>query len=162
MFVRQFDSYQEALVVSYEEEIAGAAYFSRLADFHDGRANLALSLMADIETITARYLEPLILQCSLVVKSHEQLTLNGRQEAEIQKAVSWHDLVGRMADTYPVFVDEFEGIKLLAPVEDKEIMAVLIAHEVAALAFANAERMGQQYSTDHLHAFIATYKIQSS
>jgi hypothetical protein len=63
-----------------------------------------------------------------------------------------------MATTYPVFVQEFDAIMRLAPEEDRATLEILVAHEVAAVRFAEMESRSDPASMAPLEEFLAAVR----
>ena len=155
--VRVFSDYEAALVVSYEEEISGEAYFARLAEFYSGRQSRALLLLAQIEKCTALAIRPLLDRHRLVAADPAKLRAIGRAEAETHIGDTWQTLVAGMVSKFPDFVEEFEQIERLAPVKDRELIGILKEHELAAIEFARTEAAGAPNSLTPLEAFLADH-----
>jgi dimethylamine/trimethylamine dehydrogenase len=155
--VRVFSDYQAALVVSYEEEISGEAFFARLAEFYSGRQCRALLLLAEIERYTASAIRPLMDRHRLVAAEPAELRAIGREEAETHIGDTWQTLVAGMASKFPDFVEEFEQIERLAPAGDKARIGILKEHELAAIEFARKEAKGAPNSLVPLEAFLASH-----
>jgi hypothetical protein len=153
--VRVFSDYEAALILSYEEEISGEAYFARLAEFYSGRPSQALLLLGEIETCTAAAIRPLLDRHKLVTADPAGLWAIGRAEAEIHNGDTWPTLVAHMVKKFPDYVEEFEQIERLAPAGDQDLIGVLKAHEVAAIEFARKEADGRPDSLAPLEAFLA-------
>ncbi|HUS53147.1 MAG TPA: hypothetical protein VMY41_03975 [Thermohalobaculum sp.] len=152
---RVFSDYPAALVLFYEEEISGEAYFARMADFYPGRQRRALLLLAEIERRTASAMRPLLERHGLAVAGAAGLAAAGRTEAEQQSGATWQKLVAEMASGFPVFVAEFEQLEQLAPASDRSLISVLTRHEVAAIKFAQLEDAGNTESLRPLEEFLA-------
>ena len=153
--VRVFSDYEAALLLSYEEEISGEAYFARLAELYSGRQSQALLLLAKIERCTAFTIRPLMDRHRLVAADPVELRAVGRAEAETHIGDTWQTLVAGMVSKFPDFVEEFEQIERLAPAEDSELIGVLKAHEIAAIEFVRKEAKGAPNSLAPLEAFLA-------
>lgn len=152
---RTFPDYRAALLMSLEEEISGEAFFARLATFHAGRASLALTMLAEVEAATAGAIRPLAERHGLAVAADAGLRSSGEAEADRRRGMSWRELVAEMATTYPVFVQEFEAIEGLAPKDDRKALRILVAHEVAAVRFAEMEMLNDPASLVPLQEFLA-------
>lgn len=154
---RTFTDYRAALVMAVQEEIAGEAYFARLAELHPGRGRQALALLSRVEAATAAATRPLVERHNLALDPPEALRAAGRAEADRDGARPWPDFVAAMAENYPAFTAEFEQIAALAPAEDAALCAVLVDHEVAAVDFARLEAAGDPGSFAPLEAFLARH-----
>lgn len=154
---RTFTDYHAALVMAVQEEIAGEAYFARLAELHPGRGRQALTLLARVEAATAAATRPLVERHGLALDPPSTLRAAGRAEADRDGATPWPDFVAAMAENYPAFTAEFEQIAALAPPEDAALCAILVDHEVAAVDFARLEAVGNADSFAPLEAFLARH-----
>lgn len=154
---RDFASFKDGFRVAYEEEIAGETYFARLAEFQSGRARQALELMARMEVVTARAIEPVLARNGIATASIDQLRKEGRVEADLLAGVSATDLFTTMRDTYDSYVAEFQATMAQAPEADKPAMQVLIDHEIALIDFARAELQGDADSLRPLQDYLARF-----
>lgn len=155
---REFSDYRTALILSYDEEISGEAYFERLATFFAGRSSQALLLLARIERVTAAAIRPLLDRHGFVATDHSRLRADGLAEANRKSGVSWQELVEGMAVDFPAFVEEFEQVERLAPASDRELIRVLTDHEVAGIEFARREVTADPRSLDPLKDFLKAYE----
>lgn len=154
---RAFATFKEGFRVAYEEEIAGETYFARLAEFQTGRAREALELMAKMEVVTARAIEPVLARNGIATAPVDQLRKEGITEADLLANVSATDLFTTMRDTYDAYVTEFEQTLARAPDADKPAMQILIDHEVALIDFARAELQGDAGSLKPLQDYLARF-----
>lgn len=154
---RAFDTFKDGFRVAYEEEISGETYFARLAEFQTGRAREALELMAAMEVVTARAIEPVLARNGILTTPVDQLRQEGRVEAERLAHVSATELFTTMRDTYDAYVAEFEATKAQAPDADRPAMQILIDHEVALIDFARAELQGDADSLQPLQDYLARF-----
>ncbi|TVQ57181.1 MAG: hypothetical protein EA355_05155 [Rhodobacteraceae bacterium] len=152
---RAFTDYDASLRVAWEEEIEGEAYFLRLAEAHDGRAAEALTLLAEIEAVTARALAPALRRRCVPMADLDALRARGRAAAEPLAGMAWPDLAAWMAENFAPFIAEFEALEALGPPEDAEALRVATDHERAAVAFAAAEAAGDPDSFRPLRDFLA-------
>jgi hypothetical protein len=154
---RIFTDYRAALVMAVQEEIAGEAYFARLAEIHSGRASEALRLLAKVEAATATAMRPLVERRRLDLADTATLRSAGRAEADRDGAAPWSEFVRGMVENYPAFTAEFEQMLALAPAEDRALCGVLVDHEVAAVDFARLEAAGDPASFAPLEAFLVRH-----
>jgi hypothetical protein len=152
---RRFATYDDALRVAYEEEIAGEAYFRALASRHEGRAAEALTLLAEVEAATAAALAPLIARRRLVTATPVALAAEGVADAAARARMPWPALAAWMAESFPAYIAEFEAIEAMGPTEDAEALRLATEHERAAVAFATLETAGDPESFGPLRAFLA-------
>ena len=151
---RAFSDYEAALKMAYEEEVSGEAFFEALAGLHEGTLHQALTLMAQMERVTARVLSPLIAKRLSEACDIAALRRAGMQDAEALRATSAQDLLVHMRDDYPAYVTEFEWVVQMAPHEDRPLAQVLVEHEVAIIEFARAELAGDAHSLGFLKQFL--------
>ncbi len=154
---RAFGSFEEGFRMAYEEEISGEIYFARLAEFQSGRARQALELMAAMEVVTARTIEPVLARNGIATTPLDQLRREGRAEADRLADVSATELFTIMRDTYDAYVTEFEDALAQAPEADKPAIQILIDHEVAIIDFARAELEGDTDSLKPLQDYLARF-----
>lgn len=154
---RNFLEYKTTLRLFYEEEVAGVAYFARLADFFDGRARQALLLLAKMEVVVAATVAPLLVRHELVAADADGLRASGRKAADARRGVAWQAFVAEITTDYPAFLDEFAQIERLAPAADRNLIDIFMPHEVATIEFANREANGDPDSLAPLEAFLDRY-----
>ncbi len=157
---RQFESYDVGLRISYEEEIAGEAYFAALAEYQLPANRRALLLLAEMERVTARTIAPLLLRHGIATADDAGLRAQGAAEALDRSAIDWPDLIAGMVATYQCFVDEFIAIKAMAPREDRDALEVLVAHEQAMLSFAVMHQRGDSHCLQPLTSFLAQHRAE--
>ncbi len=149
------EEYLKTLRLYYEEEIEGEAYFNALADrFPDTGQKLKLRLLAQVEAFAAASVAPLITLYNLQPRSTDELQASGRKQAGEAPAV-WEDLLAQMREQFPRYVKEFQNLEALAPPIDLARLKVLTAHEVAAIAFLEAEAAGAADSDAPLWHYLA-------
>lgn len=159
---RDFNDYAAAIVLAYEEEISGEAFFQHLASFYSARQRQAMLLLAEVERLTAISARPLIERHGLTTADPVALHIQGKASAEALRGTSWDALISGMVRNYPAFVLEFEQIERLAPAADRVLTRVLIEHEVAAVEFAELEAAGDGQSLRPLEAFIAARRGEAN
>lgn len=148
--------YRATLVAYYEEEVAGEAYFTALADRAEaGAAAEALRLLAAVERRTADLMASLLARHGLAARDETALLRWGVESAAPHLAMTWDALVDHMATTYPRYMPMFEALEAMAPAGDLPALRKVTAHEAAAIAFAERERDGDPDSTEPLRAFLA-------
>jgi hypothetical protein len=152
---RRFATYDDALRVAYEEEIAGESYFRALASRHEGSAAEALTLLAEVEAATAAALAPLIARRRLATATVEALAAKGAADAEARAQMAWPALAAWMAESFPAYIAEFEAIEAMGPPADAAALRLATEHERAAVAFATLEAAGDPDSFAPLRAFLA-------
>ncbi len=83
-----------------------------------------------------------------------ELEREGRDHVARHQDLTWTEMVTYMAERYPGYIDDFEGLEAMAPQEDLPALKVLTEHEHAAIAFANKELAGAADSANALHRYI--------
>ncbi len=151
---RVFPDYAAALLSAYEEEVSGESYFAAIAEARDGRARLAFDLMAEMERVTARAVEPLLAAEGLRPKDRAALLEEGRAAARALDDRSWSDLLIEMRDEYGAYLTEFEVVVAGAPDALKDRAKLLLVHEMAIIDHARAELSGDPDSLAPLHRYL--------
>ena len=147
-------AYLDTLLLYYEEEVEGEAYFKALADFAkqpDHRDKL--NLLARVENHAANITLPLIRKYTLTPKDDVHLFQSGQEMARRDNK-TWDDLLANMARAFPGYVDDFLQLEAMAPQEDLPRLKLLTAHEVAAIAFLDLELSGAQDSVAPMNAYL--------
>jgi dimethylamine/trimethylamine dehydrogenase len=148
--------YLETLLLYYEEEVEGEAYFEGLAGrLQDPDHKAKMMLMAKVEAYAANAVAPLLEKYGLIPKQRAELRASGQAQAE-KAASDWDSLIADMRQTFPGYIDEFEGLEALAPKQDLPPLKVLTAHEVAAIAFLEAEGTRQPDPTAPMRRYLET------
>lgn len=154
MMAGEDTQYHETLLLYYEEEIEGEAYFSALSQaFSDPEQSQKLDLLARIEDHAARAVAPLIAKYGLRPRSAAELKLMG-QEAAQDTPVDWLALLDDMRATYPGYVEDFRALEDMAPAEDRSRLAFLTQHETAALEFLALEATQPNQSSEPLRHYL--------
>ena len=150
-------SYHETLLLYYEEEVMGVAYFLGLADHIGGDGvREKLELLAAVEHRAAELTRPLLDKYGLEPRDEPELVALGRSHVARHQDLSWPEFVAHMAERYPAYVDMFEALERMAPADDRPALGALTRHEVAAIDFANLEIAGEADSTAPLRDYIDT------
>lgn len=147
--------YRVGLLRSFEDEIAGEAFFSRLAEHCAGPAGGKLQLLAQVERCTAGLLAPLLARHDLAPRDAVLLASEGRRDAEAWCGQDWPGLARRFAREFAGYVDEFRALEQSAPAQDRAALRLLTEHEEAIVAFAVDESNGTGDGSGHLLAYLA-------
>ena len=148
-------NYHETLLLYYEEEVMGVAYFRGLADQIGGDGvREKFELLAAVERRAAEVTRPLLDKHGLAPRGEAELAALGRSHVARHQNLSWPEFVAYMAERYPAYVDMFEALERMAPADDRPALEVLTRHEVAAIDFAKRELAGDADSTAPLRAYI--------
>lgn len=149
--------YLDTLLLYFEEEIMGEAYFYGLAEkFEEPEQRGKLILLAEVERHAAEAVRPLLAKYDLAPRSDEELSALESESIAEHGAWSWTELVEYMAKRYPLYMDDFEGLERMAPPEDLPPLKFLTAHETAAIRFAELEVAGRPESDAPLQQYLAT------
>ncbi len=150
------EKYLETLLLYYEEEIEGEAYFASIADRLPAPAQKQVfMLLAEVETYTATAMRALIEKYGLTPRPTEDLHATGRAQAADAHS-DWDNLIAEMQETFPGYITDFERLEAMAPAEDLPGLKIATAHEVAAVDFLNREAANDPDSTAPLRHFLKT------
>ncbi len=147
--------YRTALTEAIEGEIAGEAYFEAMAGHHEGSSRASLRLMADMERSVALALTPLVARYGLQIADRSALCHGGHQRGLEDGRMAWPDFLKQVSPGYQVYVDEFEQVTAMAPAEERELVHLLVEHEIAFMDFARAGQAGDPDCQGFLTRFIA-------
>lgn len=146
--------YLDTLLLYYEEEIEGEAYFHELARIFEASAHkMRLTLLAEVERHAAEAVAPLIGKYGLSPRSTAELTRSGQAQARRGPA-EWPGLMAEMNRTYPGYLAAFQRLEAMGPTEDRLRLAFLTRHEVAAMEFLNLEGQGAESSVAPLRDYL--------
>ena len=152
---RADQDYLEKLLLYYEEEIEGEAYFHELARMFDAPAHKSrLALLAEVERHAAAAVAPLIEKYGLSPRSTAELIRSGQAQARRGPA-EWSGLMAEMNRTYPGYLAAFQRLEVMGPTEDRPRLAFLTEHEVAAMEFLSLEGQGEPGSEAPLRGYLA-------
>lgn len=149
-------NYHETLVLYYEEEVEGEAYFAEFArsfDNPDHRSKMVL--MAEVERHAAEAVAPLLKKYGLTPRSKADLSASGIASAKEAQS-DWDTAIDEMIRTFPGYIDDFERLEAMAPPEDRALLNFLTEHEVAAIKFLDLEKSDPANSMVPLHEYLAT------
>ena len=151
----RLNTYRKTLLVYYEEEIMGEAYFDALAEHFDGKGERdKLRLLARVERRAAEVVEPLLRKHDLTARDEAVLKSLGEAGVAAHQGYGWHEFMAHMVARYPGYVDDFERLERLAPDADLPALKLLTRHEIAAIEFAAGEVAGEADSTAPLHRYL--------
>lgn len=153
---RPDQTYLDTLLLYYEEEIEGEAYFAELARiFSTPEQRKRLTLLAEVERHAAQGVAPLIARYGLTPRSDAILTQSGHGQAQRAPA-TWASLLDEMNRTYPGYLAAFEALEAIGPAEDQARLRFLTQHEVAALDYLALENEGVADSYAPLERYLAS------
>lgn len=146
--------YLDILLLYYEEEIEGEAFFNGLAESAEHLSHREkLRLMAEVESHAANVTLPLIRKHGLPPRIDVELFSSGREMAR-KAAKPWDELLAEFARVFPGYVDDFLRLEAIAPPEDLPRLQLLTAHEVAAVAFLDLEISGEKNNVDPMEDYL--------
>ncbi len=147
--------YLDTLLLYFEEEIMGEAYFYGLANrFPDEHQSLKMRHLAEVERYAAEAVRPLLKKYHLQPRSDIELHKVGEENIEKSYLMGWEGFVDYMVARFPKYMPEFHALESMAPQEDWTALKILTAHEVAAIEFANLEKVGNPKSIEPLMKYL--------
>ncbi len=147
--------YLETLLLYFEEEIMGEAYFYGLAGkFPEPHQRNKMKLLAEVERYAAEAVRPLLLKYDLKPRSDEELHKIGEKGVEKSFSLGWDNFISYMVDRFPGYMPEFMALEEMAPEEDSPELVIMTDHEVAAIEFANLEKHGNPDSVKLLLRYL--------
>lgn len=148
--------YLETLLQYYEEEIAGEAYFRALAErLPEPAQKQAMELLGDVEAHCAAIVAPLIKRYGLTPQDAATLVESGRADAA-RGPQDWAGLTAFMRAIFPGYIAEFLRLEAKAPPADRPVLRRMTEHELVAVAFLEAEKIGAEDSTAPLRRYLDT------
>ena len=147
------EEYLTTLLQYYEEEVSGIAYFRALIDYL-GESD-KLGLLAEVEVHAAKVMLPLIEKYALEPRANEILKAEGKADARSHQNFDWDELIDHIITEYPGYIDDFEKLYEIAPMEDRPFIDTLTQHEIAAIEFAKRELTNRADSTTPLTEYIS-------
>ena len=149
------DEYLTTLLLYYEEEMMGEAYFYGLCEhFPDAGQQRKLRLLAQVERHGAEAVRPLVDKYELDARQAAELHADGATHVDPHKDWTWVELITYMVKRYPRYLDDFAYLEELAPMEDQLPLKFLTYHEVAAIEFAQRELAGAADSEEPLNIYL--------
>ena len=145
--------YLDTLLQYYEEEVMGIAYFKSMIDFLDQSEKL--ELLAEVEVHAAKVLQPLIEKYALQPRDNAVLNAEGSEEARLHRDFNWNQFIDHIMTEYPGYIDDFEKLYAIAPMEDRPFIDTLTQHEIAAIEFAKRELTQRADSATPLTEYIS-------
>ena len=134
------EQFKQLLLVSYEDEVGGEAYFDRLADHHcEPAKQQKLRRLAALERQTAARLAPLLKRYGLEARPAEALRRGAREEADRDGALGWQGLIRSFRDDFPRYIQDFRDLERAGSHADADALAALTQHEIALIEFARRE-----------------------
>ncbi len=100
---------------------------------------LKLSAIADVESRTARVLEPVAMRLGITCGTGEIEGIVHRRVTELG-ALSWKQFIEQALVNWPPYIAEFEALAGSSPPMDRGAMRLLVAHERALVEFLRLEQ----------------------
>ena len=148
-------AYLKTLLLYYEEEVMGEAYFYALADQFDGTAEREkLALLAAVERRAADVVRPLVDKYDLVPRDDAVLKALGEASVGRHQHFSWRELMTYITVRFPAYLDEFDALEKMAPADDLLVLKQLTYHEVVTIDFAHKEIAGDPDSVAPLRRYM--------
>ena len=155
--------YLTTLLLYYEEEVMGEAYFYGLCEhFPEADQQRKLRLLAEVERHSADAVHPLIDKYHLQPRQAAELSAIGATHVDAHKDWTWNGLITYMTQRYPLYLDDFTALENLAPGEDQLPLKFLTHHEVMAIEFAQRELADDADSTRPLSLYLSQAPNQFS
>jgi dimethylamine/trimethylamine dehydrogenase len=146
------EKYLQTLLIFYEEEISGESYFYCLSEHFSEKEKTIL--LARIERVAAKAVEPLLKKYNLVARDEKVLHQEGLSHVDQHQSYSWNQFMTYIVERYPAYLDEFEDLEAMAPVGDLVALKRLTEHEAVVIDFAHKELAGSQDSVDSLMGYL--------
>jgi dimethylamine/trimethylamine dehydrogenase len=148
--------YLKTLLVYFEEEIMGEAYFHGLAEhFEKPEEREKLILMGKVERYAAESVRSLINKYNLTPRPDDELHAIGEKWIERHVDHEWLVLMSDISVRYHDYMVQFHALEGMAPKEDLPALNILTDHEVAAIEFADLEVAGAPDSVIPLLQYLA-------
>ena len=146
------EKYEETLLLYYEEEIMGEAYFYGLVEHFSEQEKLGA--LAMIERRAADSISPLLEKYNLVPRDESVLREKGIDWVKRHESFDWSELMTYILNRYPGYLEDFKALENLAPEDDRDALRMLTNHEVAAIEFAEKELAGNPDSMSPLRDYL--------
>lgn len=147
--------YLKTLLLYYEEEIMGEAYFHGLAEHFDASAEREkLALLAAVERRAADVVRPLVDKHGLVPRDASVLKALGEASIDRHRHFGWRELMRYITTRFPAYLDEFDALEKMAPNDDLPVLKQLTHHEVVTIDFAHKEIAGDPDSVAPLRHYL--------
>ncbi len=150
--MRATDNYLKTLLSYYEEEIEGEAYFYGLVEHFEEQEKL--TVLARVERRAAESVVPLLEKYELVPRDESELKIRGEGYVGRHASFDWFEFMTYMVNRYPGYLEDFTALERMAPEEDLCALNDLTDHEVAAIAFAKRELVGDPDSLAPLYDYL--------
>ena len=137
----RMNDYRNGILLAWQGEQWGKAFFERLAEATDDPAHRAKwKVLAELEEATGNRLAPL-LGDDADPGSVEDLRPVEAAVAAYSR-LDWSDALEQMMTILDPAIERFRELLAMAPDEDRETVQILFDHEVALKRFAERELAG--------------------
>lgn len=153
---RQFDSFDAAFAMAFEEEVSGETFFAALGETEPDPRRAALWVkVALIENRTVAALRPLAEALGVTPTDEAEVRRIGRDQAREWQALPFAEVMAIMVRDYPTsYLAEFEAMLPLAPAQAVSAVQLLIDHEIAIIDMARVELSGKGDPAAPLDAYL--------
>ncbi len=154
---RQFDSFDAAFAMAFEEEVSGETFFAALGETEPDPRRAALWVkVALIENRTVAALRPLAEALGVTPTDEAEVRRIGRDQAREWQALPFAEVMAIMVREYPSgYLAEFKAMLPAAPPNAKRAVQLLIDHEAAIIDMARAELAGTSDPAAPLDAYLS-------
>ena len=153
------DDYQEGILAAWQGEVWGEAFFASLAKAaDDGQLRGKWETLAELEAATR--------DCLAALVAAQAARPDGLAQAETAAAayaqLAHKDAMRQMMTILDPAIERFRGLLDAAPEADREVVQVLVDHEVALKEFAERELADEaETSLAPVRAVIARARAQT-
>ena len=136
--------YLDGLMQAYQGEVRGEAGFTTQAERATNPDEARKwRVLARLETVTKGRLKPLLEAHGLDTAEDEAQRRRGIERGIARAELGWDQALQAMAKSLPHFIELYGRLEAMAPTQDRDGMAFLMAHEIALLDFVERELNGE-------------------
>ena len=136
--------YLDGLMQAYQGEVRGEAGFTTQAERATNPDEARKwRVLARLETVTKGRLKPLLEAHGLDTAEDEAQRRRGIERGIARAELGWDQALQAMAKSLPHFIELYGRLEAMAPTQDRDGMAFLMAHEIALLEFVHLELKGE-------------------
>jgi hypothetical protein len=130
-------TYLKEIVAAYQGEVRGEATFVTLAEQATSEDEIAIwRTLARLEATTRQRLVPLMLRYGLDTTPDTEQRRIGEERGKARAAAGFSATIKSMTETLPPFLKRYARLEAEGPLEDRNELAFLNAHEIALHEFA--------------------------
>jgi hypothetical protein len=130
--------YTLRVLQAFEDEVAGATYFDRLASAYPEQSAF-FEKCAALERVTASKLGALIRKYQLTPRTQTTLEERGALDARKEAGSDFRELMHQSIKSYAGYVADFKALEAIGPTEDQPVLTALTAHEVQLIEWMRAQ-----------------------